>query len=73
LAQITGLTILEEPAIDSIGVKNLPARLASEMQVVPVLVAGAEEGRLNLISPLPRIATLSIGLALFQLADLNGS
>ena len=53
LAQATGLTILEEPSIDSIGVKILPARLASEMQVVPVLIAGAEEGRLNLISPLP--------------------
>lgn len=53
LAQVTGLTILEEPAIDPNGVKILPARLASETQVAPVLIAGAEEGRLNLISPLP--------------------
>jgi len=53
LAQATGLTILEEPAIDLNGIKILPARLASETQVVPVLITGAEEGRLNLISPLP--------------------
>jgi type II secretory ATPase GspE/PulE/Tfp pilus assembly ATPase PilB-like protein len=53
LSQATGLTILEEPAIDPNGVKILPARLASESQVVPVLIAGAEEGRINLISPLP--------------------
>jgi len=53
LAQATGLTVLEEPAIDLQGVKVLPARLASDTQVVPILITGAEEGRLNLISPLP--------------------
>jgi|GEM_PF-4154798 len=53
LAQATGLTILEEPAIDLNGIKILPARLASETQVVPVLITGAEEGRINLISPPP--------------------
>ena len=53
LAQATGLTVLEEPAIDPNGIKILPARLASETQVVPILIAGAEEGRINLISPLP--------------------
>lgn len=53
LAQATGIKIIEEPAIDPLGIKILPARLASEAQVVPVLISGSEEGRLNLISSLP--------------------
>ncbi len=53
LASTTGLTVLDEPAVDSQGTKILPARLAAEAQVIPVLLPGAKEGRLALVSPLP--------------------
>ncbi|MEI6597456.1 MAG: GspE/PulE family protein [bacterium] len=53
LASATGLTVLEEPAVDLQGTKILPARLATEAQVVPVLLPGAQEGRLALVSSLP--------------------
>ena len=53
LATATGLTVLEEPAVDLQGTKILPARLATEAQVVPVLLPGAQDGRLALVSSLP--------------------
>ena len=53
LASATGLAVLDEPAVDSQGTKILPARLAAEAQVIPVLLPGAKEGRLALVSPLP--------------------
>ncbi len=53
LASATGLTVLEEPAVNLQGTKILPARLATEAQVVPVLLPGAQEGRLALVSSLP--------------------
>ena len=53
LASATGLTVLEEPAVDLQGTKILPARLATEAQVIPVLLPGAQEGRLALVSSLP--------------------
>ncbi|MEO0040078.1 MAG: hypothetical protein RIS38_1026 [Verrucomicrobiota bacterium] len=53
LSRLTGLEVLEEPAIDPDGMKVLPARIASEAQVVPTLLPGAEEGRLRLVTALP--------------------
>ncbi len=53
LATATGLTVLDEPAVDLLGTKILPARLATEAQVVPVLLPGTQEGRLALVSSLP--------------------
>ena len=53
LASATGLTVLEEPAVDLQGTKILPARLTTEAQVIPVLLPGAQEGRLALVSSLP--------------------
>jgi len=53
LASTTGLAVLDEPAVDSQGTKILPARLAAEAQVIPVLLPGTKEGRLALVSPLP--------------------
>ena len=53
LAKLTGLEVLEEPAIDPEGLKILPARIAAEAQVVPTLHPGSEEGRLQLVSSLP--------------------
>ncbi len=53
LASATGLTVLEEPAVNLQGTKILPARLATGAQVVPVLLPGAQEGRLALVSSLP--------------------
>jgi AraC-like DNA-binding protein len=47
LAENTGLSVLDEPAIDPNGIKILPARLANEAQIAPVLIPGSEEGRLN--------------------------
>jgi general secretion pathway protein E len=44
LARLTGLEVLEEPAIDAEGLKVLPARIAAEAQVVPTILAGAPEG-----------------------------
>jgi hypothetical protein len=53
LSRLTGLEVLEEPAIDPDGMKILPARIASEAQVVPTLLPGGEEGRLRLVTALP--------------------
>ncbi len=53
LSRLTGLEVLEEPAIDPEGMKILPARIASEAQVVPTLLPGGEEGRLRLVTALP--------------------
>ena len=53
LARLTGLEVLEEPAIDPDGMKILPARIASEAQVVPTLLPGGEVGRLRLVTALP--------------------
>ena len=53
LSRLTGLEVLEEPAIDPEGMKVLPARIASEAQVVPTLLPGGEEGRLRLVTALP--------------------
>ena len=53
LASTTGLVLLEEPAVDLQGTKILPARLATEAQVVPVLLPGAKEDQLALVSSLP--------------------
>ena len=41
LSRLTGLEVLEEPAIDAEGLKVLPARIAAEAQVVPTILAGA--------------------------------
>ena len=53
LARLTGLEVLEEPAIDPDGMKILPARIASEAQVVPTLLPGGEAGRPPLVTALP--------------------
>ena len=53
LSKLTGLEVLEEPAIDPDGLKILPARIASEAQVVPTLMPGGEVGRLHLVTSLP--------------------
>jgi len=53
LATATGLIVLDEPAVDLQGTKILPARLATEAQVVPVLLPGAQAGRMDLVSSLP--------------------
>ncbi|MEY3491242.1 MAG: hypothetical protein RL309_370 [Verrucomicrobiota bacterium] len=53
LAKASGLEVLDEPAVDPEGVKVLPARIATESQVIAVILPGSEAGRLNLISPLP--------------------
>ena len=53
LSRLTGLEVLEEPAIDPDGMKILPARIASEAQVVPTLLPGGEAGRLRLVTALP--------------------
>jgi len=47
LAKLTGFEVLDEPAIDLEGLKILPARIASEAQVVPVTMGGGGEGRLR--------------------------
>ena len=53
LSTESGIAVIEEPAVDPEGVKVLPARIASEAQVVPVLLPGAEAGKLNLVAALP--------------------
>jgi type II secretory ATPase GspE/PulE/Tfp pilus assembly ATPase PilB-like protein len=53
LSKLTGLEVLDEPAIDPEGLKILPARIAAEAQVVPTLLPGGEEGRLRLVTSLP--------------------
>ena len=65
LAKATGLEVLDEPAVDTEGVKALPARIATESQVIAVLLPGSEEGRLNLISPLPPDAETADWIATF--------
>ena len=53
LADASGLEVLPEPAVDAEGVRALPARLAVRAQAVPVLLPGAEAGRLDLAAPWP--------------------
>ena len=53
LARLTGLEVLEEPAIDPEGLKVLPARIAAEAQVVPTILAGAPEGALYALTDAP--------------------
>ncbi|MEY4271280.1 MAG: hypothetical protein RL250_146 [Verrucomicrobiota bacterium] len=65
LARLTGLEVLEEPAIDAEGLKILPARIASEAQVVPTILAGSPEGRLNLVTALPPDAATMDWVATF--------
>ena len=65
LARLTGLEVLAEPAIDAEGLKVLPARIAAEAQVVPTILAGAPEGRLNLVTALPPDAATMDWVATF--------
>jgi general secretion pathway protein E len=65
LSRLTGLEVLEEPAIDPEGLKILPARIASEAQVVPTVLAGSVEGRLNLVTALPPDAATMDWVATF--------
>ena len=53
LAEAAGLEVLPEPAVHPEGVRALPARLAARAQAVPVLLPGAEPGRLDLAAPWP--------------------
>ena len=64
LSRLTGLEVLEEPTIDPDGMKILPARIASEAQVVPTLLPG-EEGRLRLVTALPPDTDTSDWVATF--------
>ena len=48
LSELSGLPVLPEPAVDSEGVRRLPARLAAESQAVPVLLPGSSPERLEL-------------------------
>ncbi len=65
LAKLTGFEVLDEPAIDLEGLKILPARIASEAQVVPVTMPGGEEGRLRLVTSLPPDADTADWVATF--------
>ena len=53
LSKLTGMAVVDEPAIDPDGLKILPARIASEAQVAPTLMPGGEAGRLHLVTSLP--------------------
>ena len=53
LSKLTGMAVVDEPAIDPDGLKVLPARIASEAQVAPTLMPGGEAGRLHLVTSLP--------------------
>jgi hypothetical protein len=53
LAEASGLEVLPEPAVDAEGVRAFPARLAARAQAIPVLLPGAEPGRLDLAAPWP--------------------
>ena len=65
LSKASGLEVLDEPAVDTEGVKVLPARIATESQVIAVILPGSEEGRLNLVSPLPPDAETADWIATF--------
>jgi len=66
LAEATGLPVLPEPAIDPEGLRVLPARLATAAQAAPVLLPGAEAGRLDLASPWPPDAETQAWAATFS-------
>lgn len=53
LAELSGLPLLLEPAADIEGVRHFPARLAAEVQAVPVRLPGASADRLELAAAWP--------------------
>jgi type II secretory ATPase GspE/PulE/Tfp pilus assembly ATPase PilB-like protein len=53
LSEMCGLPVLPEPAADTEGVRRLPARMAAEVQAIPVLLPGASADRLELATAWP--------------------
>jgi type II secretory ATPase GspE/PulE/Tfp pilus assembly ATPase PilB-like protein len=53
LSEMCGLAVLPEPAADTEGVRRLPARMAAEVQAIPVLLPGASADRLELATAWP--------------------
>jgi len=69
LARATGLPVIDAPQVDPDALTILPARLAHEFQVVPVLVPAVASatlgGPLHLATPWPANATIADWIATF--------
>ena len=66
LSEMSGLAILPEPAADTEGVQRLPARMAAEVQAIPVLLPGASAERLELATAWPPDLTSTAWAATFS-------
>ncbi|HAZ66247.1 MAG TPA: secretion system protein E [Opitutae bacterium] len=66
LSEMSGLAVLPEPAADTEGVQRLPARMAAEVQAIPVLLPGASAERLELATAWPPDLTSTAWAATFS-------
>jgi len=65
LSEITGLSVLPEPAVDIQGTRIFPARLATRALAIPVALASSESGRLDLATPWPPAGEMQAWAATF--------
>jgi type II secretory ATPase GspE/PulE/Tfp pilus assembly ATPase PilB-like protein len=65
LARLVNLPVLENPAADLAALRLLPARLAEEFQVIPVLPPGGASAALTLATPWPPDEILADWIATF--------